>query len=802
MLEQSILKNLEQVKKSVLVFDLETSSHYPDGREVNIRSDFESYIKFAKMKWFGCYSYLHNKEYSFVANNSAQEIMALLQEHNTLCGFNSEEFDFPILVNNGYIDVEKKYLHIDLMQIMGTSTFKNRSGYAYKNRGALMDFKFKKNSLRCMAETMKLEYLKGEIDYKLFHKTTWTIEEEKEIIAYLRNDVMANKCIFEKLWEYWLPFAELLDVKDIYNLSWIRSSIASLTYKAACKVLNTEATYADKTDAKQDIGGNVILPNREETWNGWHVDVGSLYPHMFAMANLTAETNDEKLAIQAKNDYLESKDYFNKVNSLNPNTDNNGDLLTDIFKAEKEAEEIFNRTLQLYLETKKKNGKKIWHGNEVFQVKGYYDITKWHPLARYISEKLKERIALKETDKTNPIVYTLKIFLNGLYGVIASPIFEKVHTTNAGYDCCWLGQQVQALMKEMLEQFGFEIIQGDTDALDFIAKEGTPDTREYVQECLIQIADIIKDNFPFPVDTFKIIIEHRFDYLMVPFSDEPIVGEDGKNIKEKNRLVLQRIGKKKNYLFIYTNDKGEKDVKLVGLPIIKDNATLLAPKIYEEVLKAEIIKNTRAKFPKSFIESKVNEYLQRPEAMELISQEYKVNAVSSYKTNCIQAQISKGYFKGMDGVIRLIKNNKIGKAGKGDLYCTIQEAIDAKLSIKELNLDKVFNELEPFVEYQDPIKEVIKKTIKFTQDNSVMKEIASDYILSPNKTITITTPKKEDVLVMKKQKGRPKGSKNKKNAKEVSMEKHLASSEKSSVQVRNFVPNINKTKSISDRLSF
>ena len=280
-----------------------------------------------------------------------------------------------------------------------------------------------------------------------------------------------------------------------------------------------------------------------------------------------------------------------------------------------------------------------------------------------------------------------------------SPIFEKVHTPNCGWDCCYLGQQCQALIKEMLEQFGFEVVMGDTDSCFFIAKEGTDNSRAYVQECLTQIADIIKDNFPFPVDTFKIGIEHYLDYLMVPFEEQTITLEDGSNKKEGGRLVYERKGKKKNYLMIY-KDKEETIVKLVGLPIKKDNATALGIKIFDEVLKPEIIKNTRAKFPKSFIESKVNEYLQRPEAMELISQEYKVNAASSYKTNCIQAQISKGYFKGMDGVIRLVKNQKLGKAGKGTLYCTIQEAIDAKLTVAELDLEKVFNELEPFVEYQ------------------------------------------------------------------------------------------------------
>lgn len=690
MLDKSILDNLEQIKKSCLVIDIESSSQYPDGRDVNISADFENYKKFAKVKWVGLYSYFYDKTYLLNAQQDAQEIMKLLQEHNTLIGFNLEEFDFPIFVNNGYIDIEKKYLQVDIMQIYGTSNFKNKSGYAYKNRATLMDYKLKNNSLRCMAETMGVENLKGEIDYKIFIKNQWTPEEEQEIKTYLQSDVLATKQLFEKLWDYFLPFAELLDVKDIYNLSWIRSSIASLTYKAACRVINTEPTYAEKGTEAEEKGGNVYLPKYEESRGVWYVDVGSLYPHMFAMANLPAETNDEKLALQAKNEYFLSKKYFERQNELS---------LEEFEQIENDADVIFNTTLQESLNSKLKCGKKIWHGNEVFQVKGYYDITEWHPLSKYISEKLKERIALKESDKTNPMVYTLKIFLNGLYGIFRSPIFEKIHTPNCGWDCCWLGQQVQALMKEMLEQFGFEVIQGDTDSVFFIANEGTDNSKEYVQDCLKQIAEVIKDNFPFPVDTFKIGIEHYLDYLMVPFEEQPIEGEDGKNLKKGNRLILERQPKKKNYLMVY-KDKDEVVVDLVGLPIKKDNATALGIKIYEEVLKPEIIKNMKAKFPASYIQNVINDYLKKPNILESLATEYKVKSLSDYKNpSQIQAQISKAYFNGQDGVIKLIKNSKCGKVGLGTKYCTIEEAIKNNLTVDELNLDKLNQELSPFIEF-------------------------------------------------------------------------------------------------------
>ena len=92
-------------------------------------------------------------------------------------------------------------MHVDLMQILGTSTYKNKNGYKFKGRGELMGYDFKKNSLKCMAETMGLETQKGEIDYSIFYKEDWTEEETKEILAYLSSDIMAEKQMFDCVME-------------------------------------------------------------------------------------------------------------------------------------------------------------------------------------------------------------------------------------------------------------------------------------------------------------------------------------------------------------------------------------------------------------------------------------------------------------------------------------------------------------------------------------------------------------------------------------------------------------------------
>jgi len=43
--------NLEKIKKVILCFDIETSSQYPEGDVIDINTNFDDYVKFAKVKW-------------------------------------------------------------------------------------------------------------------------------------------------------------------------------------------------------------------------------------------------------------------------------------------------------------------------------------------------------------------------------------------------------------------------------------------------------------------------------------------------------------------------------------------------------------------------------------------------------------------------------------------------------------------------------------------------------------------------------------------------------------------------------
>lgn len=656
---------LDIIKKDILVLDVETSAYYPNGKEISI-GDFESYVEHARVKFFGAFSYKDNTYYQYRYDQDFKKIADLLNSHNILVAFNGEDFDIPIIKNNGLIEPDKYQIIVDCMVILGRNTFKTRGGYAYKNRGELMNYKFKNNKLRTMAEAMELETQKGEIDYAIFNKNNWTEKEIEDITKYLKADVMATKQMLDKLWNYWLPFTELLDEKSVRDLSWIRNSIASLTYKTACYSIGVEPTYAEKgTSGKEEMGGFVLEPQIEEKTDVFYCDYSSLYPHVMCMFNLFAETQAED------------------------------------------------------------NNPLIWHGNEMFETVGYYNISKKHPLTDHVLNLLKMRMNLKKDD---PLYYTIKLLVNSLYGVIRSSLFEKVHTPNAGWDTCYLSQQLNKYTRKRLNEMGFVVIYSDTDSSFIYHTEKEKNIESYVQECLGKIVSEILANVPFPAETFNIKIETKMDYVLFPFSEQEIVEEETRQLLSKgivdgyiedtidkkkviidtnlNKIVKigrswvkELRGRKKNYIYIHEKD-GKKEIKIVGLPIKKDGATELSLKIFNEVLSPLIIKNNRAIFEKAFIEKTVAEYLEKPGIIETLAREYKVQPYDSYKKpeSQIHAQISKEYFNGADGVIKLIANDKIGKVGKGKKYCSISEAKEHKLTVKDLDLEKLWSELEPFIE--------------------------------------------------------------------------------------------------------
>ena len=423
-------------KEDVLVYDIETYSTY------DLENEHEKYIADAKAKWFGCYSYqskAQGKYYCFKVLGNEHLIKQILSEHKVIVGFNSVEFDGAILKNKANnLWPEGYHIELDTQDIL------------VRRRGKLMKYAFPSESLKNVAKVMNLPVEKGEIDFMIFAKDSWTTEEEEEIKKYLKRDVELTKLMFDKLYDYWVPFTKLLSKKNIDNWSWIQCLEGSLAYKWFCHITGCAEEYGEK-GPKTEGGGRVIEPTVLEETDVIYVDVVSLYPHAYAMFNLLGEVSAFTLG--------------------------------------------------------------SWHGNDVFKVQGWYSIKEQHIAAKEISRMLKERLVLKKEDPNNPMQYTYKILLNSFYGANRSQMFKNLYTPNSGADCCYLGRQIQIIMEKMMAERGYRTIAGDTDSIFLKHKDGKI-PYEQIKKDLQEVTDFIKANVPFPLDTFNIEVEAIINYIM------------------------------------------------------------------------------------------------------------------------------------------------------------------------------------------------------------------------------------------------------------------------------------------------
>jgi hypothetical protein len=696
---------INRIIKECLVFDIETCSFYPDSKQpIDIRKDFKNYVKYAKTKWIGFYSYKYGEYWETAVNSENKSfILKYFSDHKTYVGFNNRDFDSPICVSNEIMSDEYTQ-QLDLMRILGKDQFRG-----FKNRGEFMKLKLKKividgkkygaHSLQGIASAMGLPFHKGDIDYKIFYKDEWTDEECDEIKKYLRMDIELTKQIFEKTMNFWMLVTDWLSEKDIENWSWIGSSMASLTYKDACNAIGVEDTYGEKGE-KTKMGGRAIDPPESEVWNLWYLDEKSKYPHTFAEFDLFNEINVDIFCAEARRDF------------------DCGELTN---------QEILNFAVEQGL---------LFHGNDLIKVRGYYDMRKRSILSMHVLTRLRTRfdiqkvlknidsdlkltIEIPETltgilesnqltkeiiDKLKGLEYMIKILLNALYGVARSAVFEKLYTPNAGYDCCWIGQQTHEFIEKEFNARGYLAKGGFTDSWFF--KRIAGDSEESIKALCAEIMVKLQKYMPYPAETHKIGLECCMDYVMFHAKEKKAEDEEDEDEYNKN-----------NYCYITTKNN-EKEVKIVGFPIKKSNSSKLGPMIYEKHLEPKIKAECRAKFDKNWVHGLVDSELRVEDAVI----DYDTKPAESYKervtkdgvnveSSNIYAQISRVYTDGNGGMVGLIKNKKAGKLGPGAkkkearqpikkndwFYGTLQECIDAGVTVADVNKDKILNELAPFV---------------------------------------------------------------------------------------------------------
>lgn len=306
------------------------------------------------------------------------------------------------------------------------------------------------------------------------------------------------------------------------------------------------------------------------------------------------------------------------------------------------------------------NCNKKYSGNNMWSLRGIYcgkDSGK-------IETTIKNLYLLRKKYKLekDPREFALKIILNTIYGLLGNPHFKNVYNIDSASDCTLLVREWVKLGRKMFADAGYNVIYSDTDS---IFLEDKNNDLERVREIKDNIIATIKTNVPSPSETFNMSIESGITGIWF-FPDE--TGEY----------------KKKNYVYIINGD-----VKVVGLPIIKSNSSLLCKKVFD-FLKPDIIKNNDIKFQKSHIAGIIEQELKK--YPNIVATEFHVKAPKMYESKtCISFLIAEKYGAGRH---MLIKNKRIG-IGKGVKYCSLEEA--KQLSLNDLDLDRIWNELAPFI---------------------------------------------------------------------------------------------------------
>ena len=327
-----------------------------------------------------------------------------------------------------------------------------------------------------------------------------------------------------------------------------------------------------------------------------------------------------------------------------------------------------------------------WTGNGFFKVKGCYNDKVMGTIEKLLMEFYNMRLDLKKNN--DPREYSVKIIINTSYGLTGHPAFKHLFNPVGAADCTRLGRQLVILARKYFRDAGFEILYTDTDSVYIRIDEGQ---KEYMLQVKDELIKKIKDNVPFPQSTFDMGIDDEISHMWFFKGKNKDSGEErGDFMSDDDDFINRHLGyMKKNYIYLTTNGK----VKFKNLGVKKKSNSLLSRKIFKEYIIPNIQQNKVVKHPKSVYEKLIREMLDKN--LDLATTRWSVNSEDSYKKpSQIQAQISKRYGKGLH---KLIKNFKIG-AGLGTKYCTLKEFTEHNMTIEDIDMSGVWNELQYFIE--------------------------------------------------------------------------------------------------------
>ena len=299
-----------------------------------------------------------------------------------------------------------------------------------------------------------------------------------------------------------------------------------------------------------------------------------------------------------------------------------------------------------------------WNGGKMFpELQTSYKSDKMGKIENVLHDIFFTRQKYKKLKDSRAQI--LKLLQNTIYGISGSPIFKNLFNMTTSGDCTYIARTLNQYTAKRFNENGYKVIYGDTDS-NFLVLPKEKTIEDY-QKLAIEITEEIKSNFPFPSDGFKLDIDDIFKKLWL-FHKKMYVG-----INNDNKLIIK------------------------GIPIIKHSSSQLGQLILKRI-KPIIIEQQTIKFSRSYFKKIIDEEIKKD--ITIIGQVYNVRSSDSYKSaSSIQCQIATHLGEGSH---ILIPNKSLGTIGRSKKYCTPEQA--KTLSFSDLFLDKVYKELEPFIE--------------------------------------------------------------------------------------------------------
>lgn len=342
-----------------------------------------------------------------------------------LTGHNIIDYDIPIMEAAGYVLTNKRGFHKHIILDTMTITQKRCKVMMY------LDLTMAEMALGSLAKRFDLPIKKGDIDYKLFKQSTWTVEELALIDEYLFGDLDTQWELLKYYYRFFYGFKAMMNEKDQRYFQWIRSASGSNAYKIICHQAGLPEEYDGGFDTTEERmkypGAYVALPEQDfvddEEADMYCVDFSSLYPHMNMGGNL-----------------------FSVVDPRDPHAWHGGKIFVPIEDAQDEDG---------------KDG-----------VTGYYSRTPGK-IENTLADLYNGRQAIKKEQRQRESEIAIcvmlgrkeiayKIVLNTAYGIVGSPIFKSVYNRTTAADCTAMGRLATKHARSYLTDNGYLCLYTDS----------------------------------------------------------------------------------------------------------------------------------------------------------------------------------------------------------------------------------------------------------------------------------------------------------------------------------------------------